>query len=37
MPIVEPVTGSTIPEALYKAVAAVLAFVLRKKQARSEA
>jgi flagellar biosynthetic protein FlhB len=29
--------GAPIPEALYKAVAAVLAFVLRRKQARSEA
>jgi flagellar biosynthesis protein FlhB len=29
--------GATIPEALYKAVAAILAFVLRKKQARAEA
>jgi len=29
--------GHTIPQALYKAVAAVLAFVLRKKQARAEA
>jgi flagellar biosynthesis protein FlhB len=29
--------GSTIPEALYKTVAAVLAFVLRRKQARAEA
>jgi flagellar biosynthetic protein FlhB len=29
--------GHTIPEALYKTVAAVLAFVFRKKQARAEA
>jgi flagellar biosynthetic protein FlhB len=29
--------GSTIPEALYKAVAAILAFVLRRRQARAEA
>jgi flagellar biosynthetic protein FlhB len=29
--------GATIPEALYKAVAAILAFVMRRKQARTEA